>query len=124
MKMIVIGNVMMTNLMTRMNQAPNRRWTQTNQMKSSTGRQTRNNISMSLQLCRPSNDIYFRSQFRNKTIPEEKVHLPSASALLATTTPGLVFNNPFKLEENAKIASLEKHVKMVCISAVFIGKMQ
>lgn len=42
--------------------------------------------------------------------------LPSASALLsgrATASDGVVFNNPYKNAENAKIASLEKHVKMV-----------
>lgn len=43
----------------------------------------------------------------------ERTSLPSASALLEGSTPGLVFSNPYKLAENAKIASLEKHVKMV-----------
>lgn len=42
-----------------------------------------------------------------------KAPLPSASSLLATSSLGLVFNNPYKVAENAKIASLEKHVKMV-----------
>lgn len=43
--------------------------------------------------------------------------LPSASSLLSgigkVATTGHVFNNPYKDAENAKIASLEKHVKMV-----------
>lgn len=45
--------------------------------------------------------------------------MPSAQILLsgsmiATTKDGVVFNNPYKEAEMAKIASLEKHVKMVC----------
>lgn len=40
--------------------------------------------------------------------------LPSASSLLSSTSvTGQVFNNPYKVAEIAKIASLEKHVKMV-----------
>lgn len=43
-------------------------------------------------------------------------HLPSAHAILSCESKGVVFNNPYKDAENAKIASLEKHVKMVgCI---------
>ncbi len=48
---------------------------------------------------------------------KESIALPSASFLLSgssrVATTGHVFNNPYKDEENAKIASLEKHVKMV-----------
>uniref|UniRef100_A0A2M4AW83 C3H1-type domain-containing protein n=1 Tax=Anopheles triannulatus TaxID=58253 RepID=A0A2M4AW83_9DIPT len=43
--------------------------------------------------------------------------LPSASAMLqsgnARVIPGSVFSNPFREAEEAKLASLEKHVKMV-----------
>ncbi|XP_062544532.1 uncharacterized protein LOC134211563 [Armigeres subalbatus] len=42
--------------------------------------------------------------------------LPSASLMLANekkSIPGGVFSNPFKEAEDAKMASLEKHVKMV-----------
>ncbi|XP_050097406.1 uncharacterized protein LOC126578658 isoform X2 [Anopheles aquasalis] len=42
--------------------------------------------------------------------------LPSASAMLhsnARIIPGSVFSNPFREAEEAKLASLEKHVKMV-----------
>lgn len=40
--------------------------------------------------------------------------MPSASALLSNvSSTGQVFNNPYKRAENAQIASLEKHVKMV-----------
>lgn len=42
--------------------------------------------------------------------------LPSASLMLADSKkiiPGGVFSNPFREAEDAKIASLEKHVKMV-----------
>ncbi|XP_055531895.1 uncharacterized protein LOC129722471 [Wyeomyia smithii] len=42
--------------------------------------------------------------------------LPSASLMLANdkkTIPGGVFSNPFREAEDAKLASLEKHVKMV-----------
>lgn len=40
--------------------------------------------------------------------------LPSASKLLSgISSVGDVFHNPYKLAENEKIASLEKHVKMV-----------
>lgn len=42
------------------------------------------------------------------------VQLPSASSIFAGTGKiGQVFNNPFKVAETTKIASLEKHVKMV-----------
>lgn len=43
------------------------------------------------------------------------VQLPSASSIFAGSTGkiGQVFNNPFKVAETTKIASLEKHVKMV-----------
>ncbi|KAG4075287.1 hypothetical protein HA402_003078 [Bradysia odoriphaga] len=48
---------------------------------------------------------------------KESIPLPSASFLLSGkckgATDGHVFNNPYKDAENAKIASLEKHVKMV-----------
>ncbi|KAJ6644224.1 hypothetical protein Bhyg_09191 [Pseudolycoriella hygida] len=47
----------------------------------------------------------------------ESISLPSASSLLSGISKGAiaghVFNNPYKDAENAKIASLEKHVKMV-----------
>ncbi|XP_065077181.1 uncharacterized protein LOC135700579 [Ochlerotatus camptorhynchus] len=42
--------------------------------------------------------------------------LPSASLMLANekkSIPGGVFSNPFKEAEDAKMASLEKHVKMI-----------
>lgn len=43
--------------------------------------------------------------------------LPSASAMLQSgpsrVLPGSVFSNPFREAEEAKLASLEKHVKMV-----------
>lgn len=45
--------------------------------------------------------------------------LPSASMMLADNKkiiPGGVFSNPFREAEDAKIASLEKHVKMVRLS--------
>lgn len=46
--------------------------------------------------------------------------MPSASYLLSGiskgATAGHVFNNPYKEAENAKIASLEKHVKMVRVN--------
>lgn len=48
-------------------------------------------------------------------LKKEKSVLPSASELFSNgNKTGQVFNNPYKLAENAKIASLEKHVKMVC----------
>ncbi|XP_058466210.1 uncharacterized protein LOC131439332 [Malaya genurostris] len=45
----------------------------------------------------------------------EQTTLPSASLMLATdkAIPGGVFSNPFREAEDAKIACLEKHVKMV-----------
>ncbi|XP_058830175.1 uncharacterized protein LOC131689241 isoform X2 [Topomyia yanbarensis] len=45
----------------------------------------------------------------------DQTALPSASLMLANdkTIPGGVFSNPFREAEDAKIASLEKHVKMV-----------
>lgn len=50
----------------------------------------------------------------------EPILLPSASFMLSgiskIATAGHVFNNPYKEAENAKIASLEKHVKMVRIN--------
>uniref|UniRef100_A0A0K8TMF0 C3H1-type domain-containing protein n=1 Tax=Tabanus bromius TaxID=304241 RepID=A0A0K8TMF0_TABBR len=42
-----------------------------------------------------------------------KPALPSASDLLSGEKTGLVFNNPYKEAEKAKIALLERHVKMV-----------
>lgn len=46
--------------------------------------------------------------------PSTSVALPSASKLLSgIASVGDVFHNPYKLAENEKIASLEKHVKMV-----------
>lgn len=45
----------------------------------------------------------------------KKTVLPSASSiLLKGSNTGQVFNNPYKKAENDQIASLEKHVKMVC----------
>lgn len=43
-----------------------------------------------------------------------KPKLPSARDVLGTSAVG-VLNNPFKVAEEQKIATLEKHVKMVCI---------
>lgn len=48
--------------------------------------------------------------------------LPSASLMLANekkSIPGGVFSNPFKEAEDAKMASLEKHVKMVMLFVKF-----
>lgn len=46
-----------------------------------------------------------------------KTILPSASSILlkGNSKTGQVFNNPYKRAEIDQIASLEKHVKMVCI---------
>uniref|UniRef100_A0A182PG63 C3H1-type domain-containing protein n=1 Tax=Anopheles epiroticus TaxID=199890 RepID=A0A182PG63_9DIPT len=48
---------------------------------------------------------------------DQSVALPSASAMLQSGTsrilPGSVFSNPFREAEEAKLASLERHVKMV-----------
>ncbi|XP_053675599.1 uncharacterized protein LOC128725855 [Anopheles nili] len=47
----------------------------------------------------------------------QNVPLPSASTMLQSGSnriiPGSVFSNPFREAEEAKLASLEKHVKMV-----------
>lgn len=48
--------------------------------------------------------------------PVEKLKLPSANVLFENSSngkPGDVFSNPYKQAEQAKIALLERHVKMV-----------
>ncbi|XP_039452264.1 uncharacterized protein LOC120431188 [Culex pipiens pallens] len=53
---------------------------------------------------------------RTKSPELREPALPSASMMLADNKkiiPGGVFSNPFREAEDAKIASLEKHVKMV-----------
>ncbi|XP_055839347.1 uncharacterized protein LOC129907255 [Episyrphus balteatus] len=50
------------------------------------------------------------------TEPAEKPKLPSANLLFESSAggkPGEVFSNPYKQAEQAKIALLERHVKMV-----------
>lgn len=51
----------------------------------------------------------------------KKAVLPSASSILlnGNSNTGQVFNNPYKKAEYDQIASLEKHVKMVCVASCF-----
>lgn len=68
--------------------------------------------------------LFFLSNRRAQQPKNESVSLPSASYLLSGmskgATTGHVFNNPYKDEENAKIASLEKHVKMVRVHLLVV----
>lgn len=59
------------------------------------------------------------SQFNSSET--KKAVLPSASSILlnGNSNTGQVFNNPYKKAENDQIASLEKHVKMVCVESRF-----
>lgn len=60
--------------------------------------------------------LFFKFCVRQNETTKSIQILPSASAVLSSTSAtGQVFNNPYKVAENAKIASLEKHVKMVGI---------
>uniref|UniRef100_A0A182JSH3 C3H1-type domain-containing protein n=1 Tax=Anopheles christyi TaxID=43041 RepID=A0A182JSH3_9DIPT len=57
------------------------------------------------------------SKQSNDLNSDQSISLPSASAMFQSGTsrilPGSVFSNPFREAEEAKLASLERHVKMV-----------
>lgn len=61
---------------------------------------------------------YYSFFFLSET---KKAVLPSASSILlnGNSNTGQVFNNPYKKAEKDQIASLEKHVKMVCVASHF-----
>uniref|UniRef100_A0A182RDL2 C3H1-type domain-containing protein n=1 Tax=Anopheles funestus TaxID=62324 RepID=A0A182RDL2_ANOFN len=64
----------------------------------------------------PPNESTFKQQTSHLTV-DQSAPLPSARSMLQSGSsriiPGSVFSNPFREAEEAKLASLEKHVKMV-----------